>query len=58
MNASPLRRVLAVTLSAAVVWSPAAPAAAQLRTAPVAAPVVPAGIAPIAGALADRKSVV
>lgn len=33
MNASPLRRVLAVTVSAAVLWSPAAPAAAQFRTA-------------------------
>ncbi|TBR21721.1 protease-like activity factor CPAF, partial [bacterium] len=55
MNATPLRRVIAVAVSAAVLWSPAAPAAAQFRTAPVAAPSAPV-VAPIAGALAAPLS--
>ncbi|TPW19103.1 MAG: hypothetical protein FD126_3018, partial [Elusimicrobia bacterium] len=57
MNASPFRRVLAVTVSAAVLWSPAAPAAAQFHTAAPVARVAPVSVAPIAGALAAPLSV-
>lgn len=56
MNASPIRRVISVTVSAAVLWSPAAPAAAQFRTAAPVTRVAPVAVAPIGGALAAPLS--
>lgn len=56
MNASPMRRVLAVTVSAAVFWTSASPAAAQFRTAAPVTRVAPTAVAPIGGAFATPLS--